>query len=53
MYSAIPQAEVSLLNKVLNDKLNQLNEGTPEVSKLQRDPNSPLYSAQTFEDLKM
>ncbi|KAI3416071.1 ATP-dependent RNA helicase ddx19a [Globodera pallida] len=50
---AVPDSEVSLLNKVLNDKLNQLNEGTPEVSKLQRDPNSPLYSAHTFEELRI
>ena len=51
--SAIPRAEVSLLNKVLNDKLNQLNEGVPEVSKLQRDPTSPLYSVHSFEDLAL
>ncbi|KAL3085857.1 hypothetical protein niasHT_039021 [Heterodera trifolii] len=49
----VPDAETSLLNKVLNDKLNKLNEGTPEVSKLQRDPNSPLYSAHTFEELRI
>uniref|UniRef100_A0A915LE48 RNA helicase n=3 Tax=Meloidogyne TaxID=189290 RepID=A0A915LE48_MELJA len=50
---AIPQAEVSFLNKVLNDKLNQLNEGVPEVSKLQSDPTSPLYSVHSFEDLAL
>lgn len=47
------EADISYLNKILNQKLNLLNEGVVEVSKQQRDPNSPLYSVQTFESLRM
>lgn len=46
-------ADISYLNKILNKKLNLLNEGVVEVSKQQCDPNSPLYSVQTFESLRM
>jgi hypothetical protein len=41
------------LNKVLNDKLNQLGDGVLEVSQQQCDPSSPLYSAKSFQDLHL
>jgi hypothetical protein len=46
-------ADISYLNKILNQKLNLLNEGVVEVRKQQKDPNSPLYSIQTFKDLRL
>uniref|UniRef100_A0A914EAX5 RNA helicase n=2 Tax=Acrobeloides nanus TaxID=290746 RepID=A0A914EAX5_9BILA len=49
----IPKEESSLLNKILNEKLNSLNEGIVEISKQQLDPASPLYSNQTFESLRL
>ncbi len=53
MLSEVNRADVSHLNKILNDKLNVLGEGKVEIRKLQSDPTSPLYSCQTFEDLKL
>lgn len=44
---------MSYLNKILNQKINRLNEGVIEVSKQQSDPSSPLYSVLTFENLRM
>lgn len=49
----VEQSDLSYLNKILNQKLNRLNEGIVEVSKQQNDPNSPLYSVLTFENLRM
>lgn len=49
----VSYADISYLNKILNQKINLLNEGVVEVSKQQSDPNSPLYSVQTFESLRM
>lgn len=50
---AIPESEISLLNKLLNDKINHLNEGVLEISAQQKDPNSPLYSVKSFEQLNL
>ncbi|KAI1705067.1 DEAD/DEAH box helicase domain-containing protein [Ditylenchus destructor] len=47
------KADISYLNKILNQKLNLLNDGVVEVRKQQSDPNSPLYSVQTFEGLRL
>ncbi|CAD5209248.1 unnamed protein product [Bursaphelenchus okinawaensis] len=48
----IDPAERSLLNKLMHQKLAELNEGEVEVS-LRNDPKSPLYSTQTFEGLEL
>uniref|UniRef100_A0A915D156 ATP-dependent RNA helicase n=1 Tax=Ditylenchus dipsaci TaxID=166011 RepID=A0A915D156_9BILA len=49
----VHSADISYLNKILNQKLNLLNEGVVEVRKQQKDPNSPLYSIRTFKDLRL
>ncbi|KAH7724715.1 DEAD box protein/DEAH protein box helicase family protein [Aphelenchoides avenae] len=49
----VPLEEQSLLNKILNEKLNLLHEGDLTISKLQQDPTSPLYSNQSFDSLRL
>ena len=48
--SAEVKAESSLFTKVLR---TQLVESTKEIEVQQKDPNSPLYSVKTFEELNM
>ena len=43
-------SEISLWNKILR---NQLLENKHDVKILQNDPNSPLYSVKTFEELRL
>ena len=43
-------ADASLMTKVLRTHLTNVKS---EVEVLQRDPNSPLYSAKTFEELNL
>ena len=43
----------SSLNRALNEKLTNLSGGVVKIVKQQSDPNSPLYSAKSFEDLKL
>uniref|UniRef100_A0AC35TUZ3 RNA helicase n=1 Tax=Rhabditophanes sp. KR3021 TaxID=114890 RepID=A0AC35TUZ3_9BILA len=45
--------EISLLNKVLNHKLEELRKGTVEVSFQQQNPDSPLYSVDNFYSLRL
>lgn len=44
------KAEASLLTKILRTKLV---DNRNEVEVLQNDPNSPLYSAKSFEELRL
>ena len=44
------RAEASLLTKVLRTKLV---ENTHDVEVQRKDPNSPLYSVKTFEELPL
>ena len=46
----ISPADASLLNKLLRSKLL---ETTHDVKVQQRDPNSPLYSVKSFEELRL
>ena len=43
-------ADASLMTKVLRTHLTNVKS---EVEVLQKDPNSPLYSAKTFEELRL
>lgn len=47
---AVSNAEASLLTKILRTKLID-NKNDVEVQ--QKDPNSPLYSVKTFEELRL
>uniref|UniRef100_A0A7E4VPG2 RNA helicase n=1 Tax=Panagrellus redivivus TaxID=6233 RepID=A0A7E4VPG2_PANRE len=51
--AAIPQTEVSLLNKLLSKEINAMNEGHVEIRSQQSDPTSPLHSTETFESLRL
>ncbi len=46
----ISPADASLLNKLLRSKLL---ETTNDVEVQQKDPNSPLYSVKSFEELRL
>lgn len=46
----ISTAEVSLLKKIIRDKLV---ENSNDVEVQRKDPNSPLYSVKSFEELKL
>lgn len=46
----ISTAEASLLKKIFHDKLV---ENTNDVEVQQKDPNSPLYSVKSFEELNL
>lgn len=47
---AIPSAEASLMTKVLRDNIIDVK---ADVEVQQKDPNSPLYSVKTFEELNL
>ncbi|CEF61887.1 Dead box protein 80 [Strongyloides ratti] len=49
----IPKEEISLLNKILNSRLEELKKGTVEVLSQQQNPDSPLYSADSFYSLRL
>uniref|UniRef100_A0A0N4ZQ62 RNA helicase n=1 Tax=Parastrongyloides trichosuri TaxID=131310 RepID=A0A0N4ZQ62_PARTI len=49
----IPREEISILNKILNSKLEELKKGTVEVLSQQQNPDSPLYSADSFYSLRL
>uniref|UniRef100_F1KUT1 RNA helicase n=2 Tax=Ascaris suum TaxID=6253 RepID=F1KUT1_ASCSU len=49
----MPSEEISLLNKIIHKKLENLQQGSVQISQLQSDPSSPLYSANTFESLRL
>lgn len=46
----VPLADVSLMNKLIH---TSLVESQQHVEILQRDPNSPLFSIKTFEELPL
>lgn len=46
------RAENSLMNKLLNDKLKFLNQSV-SLQVQQKDPNSPLFAAKSFEELNL
>ena len=48
----IDPVQQSLMNKLLNDKLKFLNH-TVSLDVQQKDPNSPLFAAKSFEDLNL
>lgn len=52
-FAAMPSEEISLLNKIIHKKLENLQQGSVQISQLQSDPSSPLYSANTFESLRL
>uniref|UniRef100_A0A915PGS3 RNA helicase n=1 Tax=Setaria digitata TaxID=48799 RepID=A0A915PGS3_9BILA len=45
--------EISLLNKILHKKLENLQNGNLEISQARSDPNSPLYSVTSFQSLRL
>ncbi|VDN59870.1 unnamed protein product [Dracunculus medinensis] len=45
--------EIALLNKILHKKLVNLQYGPIQIHQSQSDPSSPLYSANTFESLRL
>uniref|UniRef100_A0A7N8YK65 RNA helicase n=1 Tax=Mastacembelus armatus TaxID=205130 RepID=A0A7N8YK65_9TELE len=49
-FSSADKAAQSLLNKMIR---NNLVSNTNQVEVLQRDPNSPLYSVKSFEELRL
>uniref|UniRef100_A0A0N5ADK8 RNA helicase n=1 Tax=Syphacia muris TaxID=451379 RepID=A0A0N5ADK8_9BILA len=51
--SAMSREEISLLNKILHKKLECIQHDNVQISVQQSDPSSPLYSANTFENLRL
>ncbi|VDK82909.1 unnamed protein product [Litomosoides sigmodontis] len=49
----MPNEEISLLNKILHKKLENLQNGSLEISQARNDPNSPLYSVASFQSLRL
>ncbi|VDO51258.1 unnamed protein product [Onchocerca flexuosa] len=49
----MPNEEISLLNKILHKKLENLQNGNLEISQARSDPNSPLYSVTSFQSLRL
>uniref|UniRef100_A0A0R3RID3 RNA helicase n=1 Tax=Elaeophora elaphi TaxID=1147741 RepID=A0A0R3RID3_9BILA len=49
----MPNEEISLLNKILHKKLENLQNGSLEISQARTDPNSPLYSVTSFQSLRL
>ncbi|VIO93371.1 DEAD/DEAH box helicase family protein [Brugia malayi] len=49
----MPNDEISLLNKILHKKLENLQNGSLEISQARSDPNSPLYSVTSFQNLRL
>uniref|UniRef100_A0A7E4ZRE0 RNA helicase n=1 Tax=Panagrellus redivivus TaxID=6233 RepID=A0A7E4ZRE0_PANRE len=49
----LDRSEISLLNKLLNNEINEINEGQVEIRSQQSDPSSPLYSTETFESFQL
>ncbi|EJW79916.1 hypothetical protein WUBG_09175, partial [Wuchereria bancrofti] len=49
----MPNDEISLLNKILHKKLENLQNGSLEISQARSDPNSPLYSVTSFQSLRL
>uniref|UniRef100_A0A1I7V5V8 RNA helicase n=1 Tax=Loa loa TaxID=7209 RepID=A0A1I7V5V8_LOALO len=49
----MPNEEISLLNKILHKKLENLQNGSLEISQARSDPNSPLYSVTSFQSLRL
>ncbi|MFH4981023.1 hypothetical protein AB6A40_007732 [Gnathostoma spinigerum] len=45
--------DISILNKILHKKLETLEQANVQVSIQQSDPTSPLYSAGTFDNLRL